>query len=138
VVKRDIGQVSECCPKVKEDMTNLDREVSKLKEEIKRMKGTQDPLVEAVGQLKGQLARVDAGQQSAVVHLQEEIAAGESKVKDDLSNVQGELAKLKEEIKRMKITTKQFPPSVKKGEGRFDVPDGIIAHYSRMTKGSAQ
>jgi septal ring factor EnvC (AmiA/AmiB activator) len=63
VVTRDIGQVSECCPKVKKDMTNLGRELAKLKEEIKRMKGTQDPLVEAVGQLKGQLARVEAGQE---------------------------------------------------------------------------
>jgi uncharacterized protein YukE len=56
--------------------------------------------------LKGELARVEAGQQSEVVHLQEEIAAGGSKVKGELSNVPGELAKLKWEIKRMKMTTK--------------------------------
>jgi hypothetical protein len=145
-VKRDIGEVSQCCPKVREDLTDLQQELAKLKEEIKRMKGTQDPLAEAVGQLKGQLARVEAGQQSAVGRLQEAIAAGGSKVKDDLSSVQGELAKLKEEIKRMKITTKQFPPSMKKGKLRYDdceetgdmydIPDGIIAHLTRECGGN--
>jgi hypothetical protein len=30
---------------------------------------------------------------------------------------------------------KQFPPSVKKG-GRFDVPDGIIAHLTRECGGN--
>jgi hypothetical protein len=34
-VKRDIGQVSDCCPKVKRDLAALDRELAKLKREIK-------------------------------------------------------------------------------------------------------
>jgi hypothetical protein len=40
------------------------------------MKRGQDPLMEASGQLKGQLARVDAGRQSAVARLQEAIESG--------------------------------------------------------------
>jgi predicted nuclease with TOPRIM domain len=56
VVKQHVGEVSDCCPKVKKDLATLDREHAKLKDEIKSMKGTQDPLVEAVGQPKGQLA----------------------------------------------------------------------------------
>jgi hypothetical protein len=90
--------------------------------------------------LKGELARFEAGQQSAVVRLQEEIAAGGLKVKDDLLNVQGEPAKLKEEIKRMNMTRKQFPPSMKIGKERYnreyDVPDGIIAHRTRECGGN--
>jgi chromosome segregation ATPase len=45
--------------------------------------------------LKDHASRVEAGQQSAVARLQETITAGGSKVKEDLSNVQGELAKIK-------------------------------------------
>jgi chromosome segregation ATPase len=52
--------------------------------------------------LKDHVAWVEAGQQSEVARLQETITAGGSKVKEDLSNVQGELAKMKEEIKAMK------------------------------------
>jgi hypothetical protein len=86
-------------------------------------------------ELGGQLAQVKAGQQSDVARLQEGIAAGGSKAKDDLSNVQGELSKLKEDIKRMKMTTKQFPPSVKKVRG-LKVPGGIIAHLTRECGGN--
>jgi hypothetical protein len=59
-------------------------------------------------------------------------------------NLERELAKLKEEIKRMKMAAKQFPPSVKKGrlhlrngkEIEIDVPDGIIAHLTRECGGN--
>jgi hypothetical protein len=85
--------------------------------------------------LKGQLARVEAGQQSAVTHLQEVIAAAGSKVNQDRANLEQELAKLKDEIKRVKMRAKQFPPSVKKGNS-VDVPDGIIAHLTRECNGN--
>jgi regulator of replication initiation timing len=53
VVKRDLGAaVAERSAKVKQVMTHLERELAKLKEDIKRMKGKQDPLMEEVGQLK--------------------------------------------------------------------------------------
>jgi hypothetical protein len=95
-----------------------------------------------------QLAGFKAGQQSAVVHTQEAIAAGGSKVKEDLSNVEGQLAKLKQEIKRMKMMTKRFPPSVNKGKLRvpnskesdemYDIPDGIIAHLTKECGGNVR
>jgi hypothetical protein len=78
--------------------------------------------------------------------IQEETAAGGSKVNQDLANLEREFAKLKEEIKRMKMKVKQFPPSVKKGkllllrdtmtQNMFNIPDGIIAHLTRACGGN--
>jgi hypothetical protein len=70
-------------------------------------------------------------------------------VEEDLSNVQGELAKMKEEIRRLEmIMAKQFPPSVKKGklhddkgkeiDDMYDIPDGIIAHLTRECGGNVR
>jgi hypothetical protein len=70
--------------------------------------------------LKGQLVRVEARQQSEVAPLQEAVTTVGSKVKEDLSNIQRELAKTKEEIRRLKMTERLFPPSVKKGKLRDD------------------
>jgi hypothetical protein len=104
--------------------SELGRRVQQLEEENRLHR-------ESSAGLKGQLARVEAGRQSEVARLQETITAGGSKVKEGLLNVQGELAKMKEEIRRLEMTTgKPFPPSVKKGKCRFDVPDGIIAHLT--------
>jgi hypothetical protein len=68
-------------------------------------------------------------------------------MKKDLSNVQGELAKMKKEIRRLRMmTARHFPPSVKKGrlrsddgivtEKRHNIPDGIIAHLTRECGGN--
>jgi hypothetical protein len=47
-----------------------------------------------------------------------------------------EVGKLKEEIRRMASPTRsQFPPSMTKG-GRFDLPDGIIAHLTMKCGGN--
>jgi chromosome segregation ATPase len=116
---------------MKKDLATLDRQLAKLKEEIKRMKGAQDRLAEAVGQPKWQLARVDAGRQSAVARLQEAIAAGGPKVKDDLGNVQRDIAKWKEDMMatKKKIRKKPFAPSVK--EGKLRKSDGEEADTVR-------
>jgi hypothetical protein len=37
-VKRDIGEICDCGPKVKKDLRNLERELAKLKEESRQMK----------------------------------------------------------------------------------------------------
>jgi hypothetical protein len=37
-VKRDIGQVSDCCPRLKKDLTNLEQELTKLKAEMRATK----------------------------------------------------------------------------------------------------
>jgi regulator of replication initiation timing len=92
--------------------------------------------------LKGQLARTEAGQQSAVARLQDAITAGGSKVNEDLGNVQQDIAKLKEDmiVTRWMTGKKLFPPSLKKGKDRYnheyDVPDGIIAHLTRECGGN--
>jgi hypothetical protein len=69
-------------------------------------------------------------------------------VKDDLSNVQGELSKMKEEIRRVRMITarKFFPPLVKKWRLRddkgketdemYDISDGIIARLTRECGGN--
>jgi uncharacterized protein YoxC len=95
--------------------------------------------------LKGQLARTEASQQSAVVRLHDAIAAGGSKVNEDLGNVQQEVAKLKEDMIATRWMTgkKLFTPSVKKRKIRvgrreveIDVPDGIIAHLTTECGGN--
>jgi hypothetical protein len=73
--------------------------------------------------VKGQLGRVDAGQQSSVG-------------REDFVNVAGDVGKLKEDmIVTMRMTGKEFAPSMKKGK-KFDVPDGIIAHLTRVCGGN--
>jgi hypothetical protein len=43
-MKRAVGEVSDCCQKVKKDLTNLERELAKLKEEMKVTMSKADPL----------------------------------------------------------------------------------------------
>jgi hypothetical protein len=106
--------------------------VQQLEEENRRLHDSSEGL-------KDQLGRVEAGQQSDIARLQEEIAAGGSKVKEDLENVQRDVAKLKEDmIVTRRMTGKElFAPSMKKGE-YFDAPDGIIAHLTRECGGNVR
>jgi septal ring factor EnvC (AmiA/AmiB activator) len=46
-VRRDVGEVSDCCPKVKKDLTNLEREIAKLKEEMRTARPKAEPLAPA-------------------------------------------------------------------------------------------
>jgi hypothetical protein len=151
-VKRDIGEASG----MKGLLGNLEAKHEKLRETVARQGGELREtrrrnsemgdrvqqlekencrLRETSEELKSQMARAEAGQQSAVTGLHEAIAAGESKVTENVTNLEQKLVKLKQEITRMKMTEKQFPPSVKKG-GKFDVPDGIIAHLTRECGGN--
>jgi hypothetical protein len=65
--------------------TQEESEVSSLKDMVGRLDGKHEELRETV------------------TRLQEAITAGRSKVKEGLGNVQGELAKMKEEIRGMKL-----------------------------------
>jgi hypothetical protein len=115
--------------------------VQQLEEENRRLHDSSE-------RLKGKLARVEAGQQSDVARLQEEIAAGGSNVKEDLGTIQRDVAKLKEDmIVTRRMTGKDFfAPLVKKGKLRMrsgnrtdeirDIPDGIIAHLTRECGGN--
>jgi chromosome segregation ATPase len=56
VMKREIGEVSNCCSKV----TKLERDLATLKEEIKAIQGKQVPLMKEVGQLKEAIQQMTA------------------------------------------------------------------------------
>jgi hypothetical protein len=126
---------------------------SELGGRVQQLEGENRLLRESSEGLKGEPARVEAGQQSAAAHLQEAITAVGSKVKEDLSTVRGHLEKMKEEIELKMITAKQFPRSMKNGKIRVgelyerenrplegevvvDVPDGISAHLMRKCRGN--
>jgi hypothetical protein len=59
-------------------------------------------------------------------------------VKEDLGNVQQDVARLKEEMIITKRMTggREFASSMKKGKKGFDVPDGIIAHLTKTFGGN--
>jgi hypothetical protein len=92
--------------------------------------------------MKTQLARAEPRQPNKVARLQEAIAVGGSKVRNDLGNVLGRLTKLKQEIKRMKMAAKQIPLSLEKGKQRnhngeeSNVPNGVITHLMRECGGN--
>jgi hypothetical protein len=125
-----------------DELAETRRQNLELRGRLQRLEEENRLLRETSEGLEGQLARVEAGQQREVARLRETKAASGSKVKDDLSNVQGELGKMKEEIRWLKmITARQFfPTSVKKGEtslgAAIDVPDRIIAHWTRECGGN--
>jgi predicted nucleic acid-binding Zn-ribbon protein len=139
-------QLREAVARQGDELAETRRRNSELSGRMEQLEKENHRLCDSGEGLKAELARAEAGQQSAVAHLQEAIAAGGSKAKEDMMNIQGELAKLKQEIKRMKMTAKQFGPSVKKGnlrlsdseqtDNKYDIPDGIIAHLTRECGGN--
>jgi hypothetical protein len=45
IVKRDLSEVSECCPKVRKDFTNLEHKLGELKEESRTIRPKAEPFV---------------------------------------------------------------------------------------------
>jgi hypothetical protein len=96
------------------------------------------------GLLIGEVERAKEQQRAEIAGLKQRVEALEQDnrrlsganetMRRDLGNMQQELAKLKEEIKRMNMT-KVFVPFVKQG-GRFGVPNGIVAHLTRKYGGN--
>jgi hypothetical protein len=136
-LKEVLGNLQDKYEKLRETVVSLGGSVQQLEEENRR-------LGESSEGLKSQLAQVESGQQCAVARLEEAIAAGGPKVKDDLGNVQRDVARLKEEmIVTRRMTEKEFPLSTKKGKAKekrveIDVPDGIIAGLTRTYRGNVQ
>jgi hypothetical protein len=131
-VKRDIGQFSECCPKVKKDLMDLQQELAKLKEEMRATRSKTD-----------QLAPPAANAADSPTPPQ----AAAWAQKSSSSPPSPELAPRPPKPSPVKISpppalpkqAKQFPPSVKKGNtwrGEIDVPEGIIAHLTRKCGGN--
>jgi hypothetical protein len=137
------GRVTRQCDELAETRRRneeLGGRVQQLEEENHRLRDSSE-------WLKGQLARVPAGQQCEVARPREAIATGGSKVKEDLGTIQRDVAKLKEDtIVTMRITGNAFMPSIKKGKLRlrscketdemYDIPDGIIAHLTKECGGN--
>jgi hypothetical protein len=119
------------------ELTETCRQTVALGGRVQQLEGDSQLLRGSSAGLKAHLARVEAGQQSAVARLQDAIAAGGSKVNEDLGNVQREVAKLKGDmiVTRRMAGKRYFTPFVKKGK-RIDVPDGIIAHLTRECGGN--
>jgi chromosome segregation ATPase len=107
-VKQDIGEVSglkellgnvECkheelrktVARQGNELTETRRRNSELGGRVQQLKEENRRLGEVNEALKGQLARAEAGQQNAVAGLQEPIAAGRSKVTEDVRNLEPNL-----------------------------------------------
>jgi chromosome segregation ATPase len=71
-----------------DDLAEARRRSEELDGRVDQLEGENRLLRDSNEGLKGQLARVEAGQQSEVAHLQEAIEGGGSKAKKDLGNVQ--------------------------------------------------
>jgi hypothetical protein len=124
------------------------RQNSDLDERVQLLEDENQLLRESSEGLKVQLARGGAGQQSEAACLQETITAGGSKVKEDLRNVQRDVAKLKEDmiVTRWMTGKVLFEPSIRTGKLRLsdrgetreicDIPDGIIPHVAKACRGN--
>jgi hypothetical protein len=96
------------------------------------------------GLLIGEVERAKEQQRAEIAGLKRRVEAVEQDgrrlsganeaMRRELGNMQQELSKLMEEIKRMKMT-KWFAPFVKQG-GQFGVPNGMIAHLTRECGGN--
>jgi hypothetical protein len=109
---RDLGEVSDCCPKVKKDLTSLEQQLAKLKEEMREMRPKAVPLASPA---------TDGAVPSAP-------EAASPARKSSSSSPSQTMAPPPERAK-------QFPPLAKRGK-HFDVPDGIIAHLTRERGGN--
>jgi hypothetical protein len=133
----EVPGIKEAIAKQAEELAANGRRTSELVGRIEQLEEGSRP--------KRELAQVEAGQQSGVAPVPEAVSVGGSTMTEDPPSVQGEkeLTMVKEEIKRLQMTEKQFPPLIKKGGGRtvlrgleIDMPDGIIAHLTRECGGN--
>jgi hypothetical protein len=108
------AELSDCCPKVNKDLTSLERELAKLKEEIRAMR------------LKPERIAPPEGDIAAPPPLK---AASPAMTFSSSSRPPSVAAPLPGQ-------TKQFPPSLKEGAGGHNVPDGVIAHLTRECGGN--
>jgi hypothetical protein len=90
-------------------------EVAGLKQRVEVLEHNNRRLLEAREEMKGYIAAA--------------VGEGSAKVIENLTNLERELAKLKEEPKPINMR-KKFPPSMNKKQ-HWDVPNGILAHLTR-------
>jgi hypothetical protein len=100
-VEGEMGRQPDTVAEQGDERAEARRWNSELGGRVQRLEEESGLLRESSEGLKDQLARVEAGQQSEVTRLQEAMTAGGSRVREDLGNVERELAKMKEEIRAM-------------------------------------
>jgi cell division protein FtsB len=116
-------QLSDCCPKVKRDLTNLEQEVAKLKEETGAMRPKPEPLAPPVAD--GAVPPAP----KAVAPAQK-CSSSSSAPPSDVTAPPPKPAPVKASpTPAPPERAKRFAPSVKKGKYGFDVPDGIVHDY---------
>jgi hypothetical protein len=114
-VEEEMGRMGKA---IEVTRTSLGQPESEWKAAIGDLNKKATPEQSEVSGLKDVLGRLDGKREElpeTVAGLQEAITAGGSKVKEDLGNLQGELAKMKEEIWAMKLkpnaSTQIAPPA---------------------------
>jgi hypothetical protein len=135
VVKRDVGEVFDCCPKVKKDLTNLEREVAKLKEEIKVMNQKQAQLEIRANQPKADPLAPPAAD-AAVPPDSPRWKSPSSPPASNVAPLPPKPAPVDVSPPAPPKQAKEFPPLMRKRWFGHDVPDGIIAHLTRECGGN--
>jgi hypothetical protein len=133
-VRREIAglkvQLSDCCPKVKRDLTNLEQEVAKLKEETGAMRPKPEPLAPPAAD--GAVPPAPKGVAPA-----QKCSSSSSAPPPDVTAPPPKPAPVKgSPPPAPPERAKRFAPSMKKGKYGFDVPDGIVAHLTRKCRGN--
>jgi hypothetical protein len=121
------AQLSDCCPKMKKDLTNLERELAKLKAEIRATRPKTGPLPPPAADVAVPPAPKAAAPAQKSSNSSQPPNQAPPPPKPTVVTVSPPPTPPK--------PAKQFPPSLKKG-GRFEVPDGIIAHLTRECGGN--
>jgi predicted nuclease with TOPRIM domain len=124
-------QLQETVARPGDELVETHRWNSELGGGAQQLEGENLRLWESSEPLQGKLVRAEGRHQNAVDRLQETIAAGRSKTKDNFQKIQRDVAKLKAAmITTKRVTRKEFVPSKNK-QKKFDVPGAIIVHLTR-------
>jgi hypothetical protein len=131
-------ELSDCCPKVNQNLTNLERELAKLKEEVRTM----SPKPELLAPPGAEIAVPPAQKADAPPRK----PSGNSPPPDIIPPPSKSPPVVALQQPAPPKQAKQFPPLVKKSTRKhpddrdveIDMPDGIIAHVTRECGGNVQ
>jgi archaellum component FlaC len=147
VMKRDIGEVCDCYPKVKKDLTDLQQEFTKLKDEIKAVKREPEPLAPPAADVAVQpgAKATDPAQKSSNNPSPPDTPPPRPRIPPVKVSPPPAPPTRPPTVEPPPKQAKQFPPSMKKGKlrrsdgsetsGMHDIPEGIVAHLTRECGG---
>jgi hypothetical protein len=123
---------------LKAAVVDLRRQLSEQHREIVLLKQESEAVREMQNQIEGIMIRLTQSEE-LFQHVVSNVAA----LRDASPRIQNDIAILKEVLSPTPVPkppapptqAKQFPPTMIKG-GKYDVPDGIIAHLARQCGGS--